>query len=157
MRRLPLAVALAVAAPLAAPAASHAVIQVQRGISGVALGMSQDQVRAALGSPVVRHGRNEFGPYTTFRYAHLGITVAFHGDTRVTSVDTTGVGDRTASGVGVGSTPAVVRARVPGVRCATEAGFHHCQVGRSLPGRRVTDFLFSGGRVSRVLVGFVID
>ena len=118
---------------LLAPAASQAVIQPQRSISGVAVGMNQVQVRAALGVPRVTRGSNDFGPYTVFRYTG-GITVTFQGNTRVSSVETTGLGDRTVRGVGVGSTEAIVRARVAGVRCVTESGFRHVTSASSWPG-----------------------
>ena len=43
----------------------------------------------------------------------------FQGRTHVTSVTTTGLGDRTSKGVGVGSTEAEVTANVPKVKCET--------------------------------------
>jgi hypothetical protein len=150
-----LATALAVLL-LAAPPAG-AIIQVQRSISGVALNMSQSQVRAALGTPSrTVHGRNDFGQFTEFRYTG-GITVNFQGNANVTAVSETGPGDRTANGVGVGSSEQAVRTRVAGARCATEFGIRTCQVGRSLPGHRVTAFLIRAGHVTRVTIGFVID
>jgi hypothetical protein len=154
-RAIPTLLALTASLVAAPPAA--AIIQVQRAISGVALSMTQAQVRAALGAPTrTVHGRNTFGDFTELRYPG-GIAVSFQGNARVTAIAETGPVDRTASGVGVGSTEAMVSARVAGVRCVTEAGARHCQVGRSLPGRRVTDFSIRGGRVARVTVGFVID
>jgi hypothetical protein len=156
MRR-PLAIALVFIGTLIAAPPAGAIIQVQRAISGVALNMTQAQVRAALGTPTrTINASNDFGPYTELRYPG-GITVSFQGRTRVTAITETGPGDRTATGVGVGSTEAAVRAGVAGARCKTEFGTRHCQVGQSLPGRRVTDFFLRAGRVSRVTVGFVID
>ncbi len=141
---------------LGASAAAAAAIVPQRGIAGVSLGMSQARVRAVLGPPVrVVRGSNVFGRYTEFRYR--GLSVAFQGNTAVTGIDTTRRRERTATGVGVGSTEAQVKARVRGVRCKTEFGFRHCFVGAFLPGRRVTDFVIRRGRVARVTVGFVID
>ena len=75
----------------------------------------------------------------------------------MTDVFTTRPGERTARGVGVGSTEGEVRAKVAGVRCRTESGFRHCFVGRFLPGRRITDFHIRRGRVTSVEVGFVVD
>jgi hypothetical protein len=46
---------------------------------------------------------------------------------------------------------------VPGVKCRTELGFGHCFLGRFEPGKRVTDFHLRSGKVTRVVVGFVID
>ncbi len=46
---------------------------------------------------------------------------------------------------------------VLGVTCQAVTGTLDCHVGALLAGRRVTDFLFRNGRVSRVTVGFVID
>ena len=61
-------------------------------------------MRAALGKPkTVQNGTNEFGAFTVFRYAG-GIRVTFQGQQTVTAVETTGLGDRTARGVGVRST-----------------------------------------------------
>jgi opacity protein-like surface antigen len=156
MRKTLIATTAALMALLLAPAAAPAVVQPQRSISGVALGMTQAQVRAALGTPRVSRGSNDFGPFTVFRYAG-GLTVRFQGNARVSSVETTGLGDRTVRGVGVGSTEAIVRARVAGVRCVTESGFRHCHLGQFLAGRRVTDFAIANGRVTRILVGVVID
>ena len=140
----------------AVAAVASAAIVPQRGIAGVRLEMTKAQVRAVLGAPRrAVHGSNEFGSFTVYRYRGLRIT--FQGNRRVTDVFTTRPGERTARGVGVGSTEAQVRARVAGVRCRTESGFRHCFVGRFLPGRRVTDFRIKHGHVTSVDVGFVVD
>jgi hypothetical protein len=139
------------------PSSASALIQVQRGIAGVPLNATQAQMRTALGTPTkVRHGRNDFSVFTEYQFAG-GIKVFFQGNMRVTSVSTTGLGDRTARGIGVGSSESAVKQRVAGVHCTTEAGFRHCQVGQSIAGHRVTDFAIRQGRVTRVTVGFVID
>jgi hypothetical protein len=150
-----LAVTAVVAVLVSAAVASGAIVP-QRGIAGVRLEMTKAQVRAALGAPLrVVHGSNEFGSFTVYRYR--GLRVTFQGNRSVTDVFTTRPGERTARGVGVGSTERQVRARVAGVRCRTESGFRHCFVGRFLPGRRVTDFRIERGRVTSVDVGFVVD
>jgi outer membrane protein assembly factor BamE (lipoprotein component of BamABCDE complex) len=150
-----LAVVVAVSA-LVVTASASAKIVPQQGIAGVRLGMSQAKVRAVLGRPASRkHGTNDFGAYTTFRYAGLAIT--FQGNAAVTSMSTTRRSEKTASGVGVGSTEAQVRARVSGVTCKTEFGSRHCYLGAFLVGHRVTDFFIKRGRVTRVNVGRVLD
>jgi hypothetical protein len=151
-------VAVAVIALWLVPASTaDAVIQVQRGISGIALGMSPARVKAGLGMPAkVKTGSNDFGPFTQYLYRG-GITVTFQGNANVTAITITGPTDRTARGVGVGSTETAVKARVSGVKCETTGGVRSCHVGAFLPGHRVTDFVIRNGRVSRVTVGFVID
>jgi hypothetical protein len=85
------------------------------------------------------------------------VTVSFQAGSRATGLRTTSRLERTARGVGVGSTEAQVKAGVAGVRCRTESGFRRCFVGRFLPGRLVTDFDIRNGRVSSVVVGYVLD
>ena len=147
----------AAAAALVLPAGASALIQVDKGIAGARLNNTTAQVHAALGQPTrAQVGRNEFGAFRQETYKG-GIVVFYQGGRRVTSVTTTGLGDRTAKGVGVGSTEQAVRANVPGVRCGTIAGFRSCHTNAFLPGRRVTDFFIRRGVVTRVSLGFVID
>jgi hypothetical protein len=158
LHRFTLAAAVAAcAAPLALPSVAGAMVQLDRGIAGVRLDNTPKQVRAALGAPdSARAGTGEFGPYVEYRYAG-GITITFGGGKHVTRVSTTGLGDRTAAGVGVRSTEKTVKAKVPGVRCETIAGIRSCHTGAFEPGRRVTDFVIRKGRVARVTVAYVID
>ena len=149
--------AAALLAPLAAPAAADALIQVDRGIAGARLGNTRAEVRAALGAPSsARSGTNDFGSFVQWRLRG-GITVIFQGRREVSSVSTSGRGDRTRRGVGVGSSEAAVRQRVGGVRCETVAGFRSCHTGRFTAGEIITDFQIRGGTVRRVTVGRVID
>ena len=145
--------AACVVAALALPAGAAAKIVLQRGIGGVSLGMTEAKVRSALGRPArVKNAKNEFGPYRVLFYARVKVT--FQGLTTVTAVETTSTQERTTTGIGVGSTKADVKAKVPGVVCETG----HCHIGKFNPGARVTDFFIgTTGRVTRVVVGFVID
>jgi hypothetical protein len=149
-------VALAAVALLAAGGALARIVP-QRGIDGLTLSMTKAQVRNELGPPArIKTGRNEFGPYAIWLYRRVEAT--FQSGNRATALQTTSRRERTASGVGVGSTAAQVRAGVGGVHCETTAAGGHCYVGSFTPGKRVTDFfLGANGRVIRVVVGFVID
>jgi hypothetical protein len=154
VKRLALLAAAVLAVSLLGPATATALIQIDRGIAGARVGNTKPQVRTALGQPRrIVTGNNIFGRFTEFRYAG-GIRVTFQSGNRVTSVATTGVGDRTARGVGVGSTRRAVRRLVPGVTCEA-VGI--CQTGTGEPGERITAFVLRSGRVFRVSVGIVID
>jgi hypothetical protein len=149
-------VLLVLAAALAAPGAARATIVPQHGMRGGAIGMTRQQVEARIGTPrKVTHGTGPFGPWTS--YAYSGLVVQFVGNRTATSFTTTARRERTPHGVGVGSTPAAVAAKVRGARCLTESSYRHCYVGRWSAGRVVTDFAVRRGRVWRVTVGVVID
>ena len=149
----PFVVVVLAAAALTVAAPADAVIHPGQSIAGVELGMTKAEVRAKLGEPqLIVRDRNEFGPVTTLRYFRL--RVIFQGNQSVTAVKTTRKRERTPRGVGVGSTRAQVKARVRGVRCRTKT---LCEAGRLVPGGRVTVFRLFRGRVTSVLVGFVID
>jgi hypothetical protein len=151
-----LAVALAAAALLALPVGAGATIVPQQGMAGVRLQMTKEQVRAKLGAPRrTRDGKNDFGPYSTWVYPR--ITINFQGRQKVSSMQTLSRLERTASGVGVGSTEARVKAGVPKVKCSNELGSRQCVVGALKPGRTVTVFSIKSGRVRAVVVGVVLD
>ena len=145
----------AVASLLLAPAA-EAVIQLDRAISGARINNTKAQVRAALGQPrkvIAREG--EFGPTTEFRYRG-GLRVLFLGN-RVTLAGTTGLGDRTNRGVGVGSSEQAVRNKVPGVKCESFGGTRICSRGAERAGARGSFFFIEQGKVTRVDVAVLID
>ena len=156
MRGTRLVGSISVVAFLALAPAAQAVIQLDRGISGARIGNTRAEVRTALGTPKsTSTGSNDFGPFVRYTYEG-GLRVFFQGRTKVTSVMTSGPSDRTATGVGVGSTEAEADA-LPGGKCETIAGFRSCHTGQFEAGRRVTDFHIDGGKVTRVDVGIVID
>lgn len=143
--------AAVVALVLAAPA--QAAIVPGTSIAGVKLGMTETQMAGVLGVPdSVKHGTNEFGGFTKFKYHKL--TVTFQGNEEATSVITTRKSEKTSHGVGVGSTRAQLKAGVTKLKCITK---NLCQKGKSVPGARVTVFRLYHGKVTSVLVGFVID
>jgi hypothetical protein len=145
-------------ATLALSPAAHALVQVDKGIAGARVGNTAAEVRAALGQPSqTTSGTNEFGQWTQYRYRRDGITVFFQGQISVTSVSTTGRGDRTRRGVGVGSTEQAVKSRVAGITCETIAGSRTCHTKQFLGGQTLTDFQIRNGKVSRITVGVVVD
>ncbi len=142
---------------LALPAQAGAMIQFDQGIAGARIGNSQAQVQAALGAPdLVKTGSNDFGPYRQFFYEG-GLRVFFQGDDDVTSVTTLGRGDRTSKGIGVGNSEKALRQKHPNEKCETFSGFRTCHTGSGNPGERITDFHISKGKITRVVVGIVID
>ncbi len=157
MRAMRYVTTVTLAALLLLPAQAGAMIQIDRGIAGARLGNSQDQVRAALGTPaLVKTGTNEFGPWRQF-YFEGGLRVFFQGDDDVTSVTTTGRGDRTAKGIGIGSTEKALKQKHPNFKCESSGGLRFCHTGNGEPGERITDFQIKKGRIVRAVVGIVID
>jgi hypothetical protein len=145
-------------AALAWTGTASALIVPQRSIAGIELDMTRAEVRALKGEPRrIERGTNEFGRYTIFRYGRLW--VSFQGNAGATAVFTRRPRQRTAEGIGVGSTEAELR-ETYNVRCRTELGtFRHCWTGRFRPGRRVTDYRIdlSSRLITGILIGYVID
>jgi hypothetical protein len=140
-----------------APAA-EAAIQLDRGIAGARLGNTRADVRKALGKPTkTTQGRNDFGRWVSYRFPGK-LTVFFQGRELVSSVQTAGLGDRTAAGIGVGSTEKELTNSVKGLTCEDlGANVRSCHTGDFLPGRRVTDFRLANGKVESVTVARVVD
>jgi hypothetical protein len=156
MRRLLLPLTALLVIVLAA--AAGASIRINIGIDGVKIGQTQAQVRANLGKPSkIIHGANQVSTFTEFRYTALKMVVTFQGDTSVTSMTTRGLGDRTATGVGVGSTEARVKAGVKNVKCeAVSAGRRICFIPVGDSGRGTT-FRLTNGKVTEISVAILAD
>lgn len=150
------ALATAAAIALVLPAAAAARIVPQHGIGGANLDLTQVQVRAKLGKPdKTAHPKSPiFGRYTTWFYGATSVDMFATQDRKVFNVSTTSKKEKTASGVGVGSTVAAVKKGVKRVQCNKQ----HCWVGQFEGGSKVTDFqLSTAGRVVRVTIGYVLD
>jgi hypothetical protein len=140
---------------LAAVVAAATIVP-QHGMAGVELGMTRRAVVAKLGKPAkVVHGNGAQGAYTSFRYGGLELTFAFNAT--LSQILTRSRTERTATGAGVGSSMSDVATKVRGARCVNESGYRHCYVGRWSGGQIVTDFSIANGRVTRVVVGRILD
>jgi hypothetical protein len=154
--------ALPAGARAAGPSLSPRVLRLipQVSIRGVVLGMTPAEVEAKLGRPDATHkGRQPaIGPTMTLTFGL--VTVRFSGlraSAQAVTITTTSRRERTARGVGVGSTEATVRERVAGARCLVEYGYRHCVVGVEKKGQIVTDFsLGADRRVTRISLARVL-
>jgi outer membrane protein assembly factor BamE (lipoprotein component of BamABCDE complex) len=129
-------------------AAASARITVNRGVGSIGLGMTAKQVRARLGAPSLESAT---GGSRNYVYRRRALVVSLVGS-RVVIISTRNSRERTATGIGVGSTDADVLRRVAGARCATKADVRFCRVGSIRPGRRSTTFQIQQGRVVTITV-----
>jgi hypothetical protein len=143
MRRLAAVAAAAVLVTTAADAT--ATIVPQKGMSGVALGMTKAQVRARLGAPVGTGGG---------RWYYARVWVGFRAG-RATEITTTRSTERTRGGLGVDSTESALRASYPGLTCSSATPFRRCRLGSGAPRTRVTDFMIGHGRVLQITVALL--
>jgi hypothetical protein len=151
-KQLTVSVAIVGAALSLGPPAG-ATIVIGQGIGGVLLGMSPAQVRNALGVPArVVRARPYYAPQLEYLYPQY--LVIFEGRRAVTSISTSSSAERTVTGVGVGSTHAVLDSKVANIRC-NDARSGSCYLGGFLPGHVITQFDFSNGRVCQVFIGLV--
>ncbi len=133
----------------------------QSSIRGVKVGMVASQVRSKLGRP--DSNRTLADPILgKTRMMRFGLVeVRFRGvrsNSPVINISTTSKKERTASGIGVGSSERALRAALRGETCRTELGYRHCWLGQWKPGSLITDFSISkSGRVTRLMLGIVID
>lgn len=141
------------------PAGAETLIEPQRGIGGVYLGMREGRLMRALGRPDEERSKESFfGELVEARYR--GLWVSTISGSAVVAVRTKDPRYRTESGVGVGSSEAEVRAGVAGVRCRTIAGGRGCSRGDArATGGRLTTFSLGlpGRRVTEVTVAAVVD
>jgi len=145
-------IGFAMLAGLSAPAGAvlerNALVRPARGIGKVSLGMTQRQVRRALGQPVyVRRIPRGFGrTLLEMSYWLDGWTVRLavrRGVYRVVYVETTLSRERTRQGLGVGSTQPQIRRVYPRLSCRSVPGYNtECIAGS--PGARHTVFGFNG-------------
>ena len=142
------------------------------GLARVKLGQTQAQVVRALGQPLTKsflvNPCQGLGPRcyaaaeTGGRWAYRQLSVVFGPDLRVSGLIDSGA-QRTSKGVGVGSSPALVRAVYPGVSCSRSARRMDCTLTGAYAGHSVqTVFRFmktSAGRYKcdRVLVYLIDD
>jgi hypothetical protein len=136
------------ASSAAAVSERNALVRPARGIGNLSLGMTQRQVRRALGKPVyVRRIPRGFGrTLIEMSYWLDGWTVRLavrRGVFRVVYVETTLARERTRQGLGVGSTDQRLRRLHPNVRCRSVPGYNtECIVGSR--SQRHTVFGFNG-------------
>ncbi len=159
-------VAAALCLLVAGAAVAGAKIVPQKSIAGAKLGMTQMRVLDKLGEP--DRSRIRTNPFSGADFIELkyGRTwVSFSGtadSSEVWGISTKDPKERTATGVGVGSTKREVKDGVKGVKCKNEFGVNHCYLGSFKPFTVVTDFRLKKkkgkpAKVKQVGVGLVLD
>jgi hypothetical protein len=146
---------LSVASPVAA------VIVPGQGMAGIRLRMSESQVRARLGEPArITRTRGALGNIVTrLHYPRVDVDLQrLDGQPLVIRILTTRPGERTASGVGVGSTMTAVE-RLKGARCWWEGGAHDCGISnRAKPLSHFTMFWIGAKqRVTLISVSLIVN
>lgn len=148
-RRVRISIALAICLVMLAPSGASALVRINKGMFGVSLGQSQKQVKRKLGRPNDAERDRRFREIDWF-YDRRDLMVSFKERTRrVVSLVTTNPRERTASGVGVGSTEEEVVAGVPRVSCSTRRGRRFCAV---FGAAAATFFGIEAGRVEVVTI-----
>ena len=139
---------------LAFPALAGAKIVVNQSIAGINLGVSKAYVLKHFGPPAKK---STVGGQTLWSYFGRKLVVGVKNG-RVTEVFTQNPSQRTASGIGVGSTIAAVKSHIRGVRCQHVSGFpgQEC-ITMTKHGANdwTSDFHVDNGKVSSVLVNIL--
>jgi len=140
--------ALLVAAVVAGVAAEPAAAKVTfAGIGDVRLNMSQSAVTDTLGQPSkAEQYRGQEAIRLIYRRHKLAVIVQRSED-RVIGVTTTARGQRTSTGLGVGSSARDVKAKLRGEKCSAAQDTLVCTVERA---GRILDFEIRRGKVFRV-------
>ncbi len=152
-----------------APAAARAEVVPGKGMLGIEVGMTRAQVVAAAGEPTSSGERPDPITLTHVQlyYARPAVRVIMRpGRDRnlvVSSVSTRRGRERTAKGIGVGSTEGALRRSLAGERCRTDRyggrASRQCWIGPYDPGTLTTVFAIAPRTriVITVLIGIVID
>jgi hypothetical protein len=148
-------VSLYVAGPVAA------VIVPGQGMAGITLRMTGSQVRTRLGEPTrITRTRGALGNLVTrLHYPQVDIDLqTLTGHPVVIRILTARAGERTASGIGVGSSLIAVE-RLRGVRCSREGAAHYCGIGnRAKPLSHFTMFWIGAKqRVTLIAVSLIVN
>ena len=159
-----LASALTVVLLAAAAAPAQAEIVPQESIAGVRLQMTKAEVVAVLGQPARKRrfvgGSGADDHFATWTYKKRGFSINLlrRGGYHVSSITVTGGAERTATGVGIGSTRAEVKAGVPAVHCKRyDPTYATCFIGKSRIGDITTAFrLDRKNRVKEISLGKIL-
>jgi hypothetical protein len=141
------------AAALNVPVAGATIVP-QIGIGGANVGMTPAAVKAKLGPPLRSASyKNDDGSTSQELYYKTFTVIIFKGE--VAGVDTTSPKEKTASGVGVGTTETLLRRTIKGLVCKVSYGHRACTLGdASSKKSRITQFTIDQAtkKVKRVAI-----
>jgi hypothetical protein len=160
------ALALTLFALLLGAAPAGATIVPNKGMAGVTLGQCQERVIQILGFPDRTFGSHDFaGIKSSYYYNKSALKLEFRAGPDeclvLSSIRTRSGVERTAEGVGKGTTRKDLRAKLKGEKCRTfkrPKRISICWLGSRTPSKPMTEFrIDSKGRVNNVRVAIVID